>query len=287
MKMNVLARLSLVVLLSGGLWVAYAYGQAFGTQAAKLSTVKVKDDLYVIHNDFVPGNTTALVTNAGVVLVDDKFEIDHDNILAELKKVTNQPIRYVINTHHHADHSGGNAKMQAMNVQAIASEQARENMVDGKQPGLPTVVFDHHAHVYLGGKNVELYHFGRAHTNGDVVVLFPAQRTLAAGDMFTFGDATPELIDYPGGGSAKEWTSTLDSVLQLDFDSVVPGHGVVTTKQEMRKFRDSTLALRNRVHALVVQKKTRDEISKAMRSEFHWADLHVMLSLDGAIAEMQ
>jgi cyclase len=287
MKMNVLARLSLVALLSGSLWAAYAYGQAFGTQAARLSTVKVKDDLYVIHNDFVPGNSTALITSQGVVLVDDKFEIDHDNIMAELKKVTNQPIRYVINTHHHADHSGGNAKMQAMDVQVMASEQARENMVDGKQPGLPTVVFDHHAHVYLGGKNVELYHFGRAHTNGDVVVLFPAQRTLAAGDMFTFGDATPELIDYAGGGSAKEWTSTLDSALQLDFDAVVPGHGVVTTKQEMRKFRDSTLALRNRVHALVVQKKSRDEISKAMQAEFHWAALHVSLSLDGAIAEMQ
>ena len=83
-----------------------------------------------------------------------------------------------------------------MNVQAIASEQARENMVDGKLTGLPTMVFEHHAHVYLGGKNVELYHFGRAHTNGDVVAYFPAQRTLAAGDMFTFGDATPELIDY-------------------------------------------------------------------------------------------
>jgi glyoxylase-like metal-dependent hydrolase (beta-lactamase superfamily II) len=177
--------------------------------------------------------------------------------------------------------------MQAMDVQVMASEQARENMVDGKQPGLPTIVFDHHAHVYLGGKNVELYHFGRAHTNGDVVVLFPAQRTLAAGDMFTFGDATPELIDYAGGGSAKEWTSTLDSALQLPFDAVVPGHGVVTTKQEMRKFRDSTLALRNRVHALVVQKKSRDEISKAMQAEFHWAALHVSLSLDGAIAEMQ
>ena len=287
MKMNVLARLSLVALLSGGLWVAYAYGQAFGTQAARLSTVKVKDDLYVIHNDFVPGNSTALITSQGVVLVDDKFDIDHDNIMAELKKVTNQPIRYVIDTHHHADHSGGNAKMQAMDVQVMASEQARANMVDGKQPGLPTIVFDHHAHVYLGGKNVELYHFGRAHTNGDVVVLFPAQRTLAAGDMFTFGDATPELIDYAGGGSAKEWTSTLDSALQLDFDAVVPGHGVVTTKQEMRKFRDSTLALRNRVHALVVQKKSRDEISKAMQAEFHWAALHVSLSLDGAIAEMQ
>jgi cyclase len=287
MKMTVPARLSLVVLMSAGLWVAYAYAQPFGTQAAKLSTIKVKDDLYVIHNDFVPGNTTALVTNEGVVLVDDKFEVDHDGIVAEVKKFTSQPIKYVINTHHHADHSGGNARLQMMNVQAIASEQARKNMVDGKQPGLPTMVFEHHAHVYLGGKNVELYHFGRSHTNGDVVVLFPQQRTLAAGDMFTFGDATPQLIDYAGGGSAKEWTSTLDSVLQLDFDSVVPGHGVVTTKQEMRKFRDSTLKLRNRIHELVVQKKSRDDIGKVMRSEFHWADLHVMVSLDGAIAEMQ
>jgi len=287
MKTNALARVCLAVLLSGGLWVAYAYGQPFGATAAKLTTVKVKDDLFVIHNDFVPGNTTALITNQGVVLVDDKFEIDHDNIVAEVKKLTSQPIKYVINTHHHADHSGGNAKLQAMNVQAIASEQARQNMVDGNLTGLPTMVFEHHAHVYLGGKNVELYHFGRAHTNGDVVVYFPAQRTLAAGDMFTFGDATPELIDYAGGGSAKEWTSTLDSALQLDFDTAVPGHGVVTTKAEMRKYRDSTLALRNRVHALIGQKKSRADIEKAMRTEFHWADLHVMLSLDGAIAEMQ
>ena len=285
--MNVLARLSLAVALSAGLWVAYAYGQPFGAQAAKLTTVKVKDDLFVIHNDFVPGNTTVLITNEGVVLVDDKFEIDHDNIVAAVKKLTSQPIKYVINTHHHADNSGGNAKLQAMSVQAIASEQARENMVDGKLTGLPTMVFEHHAHVYLGGKNVELYHFGRAHTNGDVVVYFPAQRTLAAGDMFTFGDATPELIDYAGGGSAKEWTSTLDSALQLDFDNVVPGHGVVTTKAEMRKYRDSTLRLRNRIHDLVVQKKSRDDIAKVMRTEFHWADLHISVSLDGAMVEMQ
>ena len=160
-------------------------------------------------------------------------------------------------------------------------------MVDAKQPGLPSMVFEHHAHIYLGGKNVELYHFGRAHTNGDVVVLFPAQRALAAGDMFTFGDATPELIDYAGGGSAKEWTKTLDSALQLDFDTVVPGHGNVTTKPEMRKFRDSTLALRNRVHELLVQKKTRDDIANMLKAEFHWAELHLARGLDGVIAEAQ
>src|SRR2546422_4592545 len=150
--------------------------------------------------------------------------------------------------------------MLQMNVMIVASEQARDNMVDGKLPGLPGIVFDHHAHVYLGGKSVELYHFGRAHTNGDAVVYFPADRVLAAGDMFTFGDATPELIDYSGGGSGKEWSKTLDSALQLDFDTVVPGHGVVTTKKEMAKFRDSTLTLRNRVHEMLVQKKSRDEV---------------------------
>jgi cyclase len=256
-------------------------------QPAKLDVVKIKDGLYVIHNDFVPGNVTVLVTQEGVVLVDDKFEIDSANIVAEVRKLTNQPIKYVINTHHHADHSGGNAKLQMMGVQVVTSEQARQNMVDGKQPGLSNITFERRAHIYLGGKNVEMYYFGRAHTNGDIVVYFPAERTLAAGDMFTFGDATPQLIDYAGGGSAREWTTTLDGVLQLDFDTVVPGHGVVTTRREMAKFRDSTLTLRNRIHEMIVQKKTRDEIVKMLQTEFHWAQLHLDRSLNGALAELQ
>jgi cyclase len=286
MRNTTIARVLVWALLFGGLGVAYIHGQ-FGQTPAKLDLTKVKDDLFVIHNDFVPGNVTALMTNEGVVLVDDKFDVDHDNIMAQLKKATNQPVKYVINTHHHGDHSGGNEKLLALNVQVLASEEAREKMVDGKQGGLPTIAFDHHAHVYLGGKNVELYHFGRAHTNGDVVVLFPAQRVLAAGDMFTFGDATPQLIDYAGGGSAKEWTKTLDEVLQLDFDTVVPGHGPVTTKQELRKFRDSTVALRTRIHDMIVQKRPRADIAKMLQTEFHWAELHLNVSLDGALAELR
>jgi cyclase len=280
MRKSLLIRLSAGVLLGGALWMAYT--QNFGQQPAKLNTIKLKDDLYVIHNDFVPGNTTALVTNAGVVLVDDKFEIDHGNIMAELKKITGQPVRYVINTHHHADHSGGNVKMQEMNAQIVASEEAWQNMT-----GLPNVTIGHEARIHLGGKTVALYHFGRSHTNGDVVVYFPADRALAAGDMFTFGDDVPELIDYSGGGSGKEWPKTLDSVLMLDFDAVVPGHGPVTTKQEMRKYRDSTARLVMRVHEMVVQKKSRDDVAKMLRSEFHWADLHLNLGLDGAMVEMR
>jgi cyclase len=275
-------RAGLATILTIAMIGAYVHAQ-FGTQAAKLDTIKLKDDLFVIHNDFVPGNTTALITNQGVVLVDDKFEIDHDGIMAQLKKLTNQPVKYVINTHYHADHSGGNPKLQAL----VTSERARSKMVEVKQPGMANITLDDALRLYVGGKRIEVHYYGRSHTDGDVVVLFPDHRVLSAGDMFTFGDATPQLIDYAGGGSAREWTTTLDGALKLDFDSVVPGHGGVTTKQEMRKFRESTVTLRSRVHDMLAQNKSRAEIEKMLRSEFHFADLHVMVSLDGMMSELR
>jgi len=279
-------RVALAALVSIAMLGAYVHAQ-FGNQPAKLDTIKIKDDLFVIHNDFVPGNTTVLVTNEGVVLVDDKFEIDHESIMAQLKKITNQPVKYVINTHYHADHSGGNPKLQGLGAQVITSQQARDKMVEIKQPGMANVTLDNSLRVFLGGKRVEVYRFGRAHTDGDIVVLFPDHRVLSAGDMFTFGDATPQLIDYAGGGSARDWTGTLDGALRLEFDQVVPGHGLVTTKQEMRKFRDSTMTLRTKVHDMIVGKKTKAEIEKMLRTDFKFADLHIERSLDGLMLELQ
>jgi cyclase len=284
MRKSSIIRLCAAALLLGGVWLAYTQ-QAM--PPAKLTTQKIADDLYVIHNDYVPGNTTALITNEGVILVDDKFPADHDNIMAELKKITNQPVKYVVNTHHHFDHSGGNAQMQQLGAQIVTSQKAREHMIDGKQPGASNVTFDDHLNLYLGGKKVELYYFGRSHTSGDIVAYFPADRAIAMGDMFTFGDATPQLVDYAGGGSAKEWTGTVDKALKLDFDTVIPGHGVVCKKADLAKFRDSTVTLRNRVHEMVVAKASRADVEKMLRSEFHFADLHINASLDGLMAELR
>jgi glyoxylase-like metal-dependent hydrolase (beta-lactamase superfamily II) len=128
---------ALAALVSIAMLGAYVHAQ-FGNQPAKLDTIKIKDDLFVIHNDFVPGNTTVLVTNEGVVLVDDKFEIDHENIMAQLKKITNQPVKYVINTHYHGDHSGGNPKLQALGAQIITSQQARDKMWRSSSQGWRT-----------------------------------------------------------------------------------------------------------------------------------------------------
>jgi len=284
MRKGSIVRIAGALLLAGALWMARTQGPP---TPSKLDLVKVKDDIYVVHNELVPGNSTALITNDGVILVDDKFDVDYDGILAQLKKVTSKPIKYVINTHHHSDHSGSNAKMQKMDVQIVASEKARANMVEGNLPGLPNMVFDHHAEVYLGGKKAELYYFGRGHTNGDIVVLFPAERVLASGDLFTNGKGLAELIDYSGGGSGKEWTTTLDGVLTLPFDQVVPGHGAVATRAVMVKWRDSTASLHTRVHQMIGQKKSKEEVAAMLRKDFGFEDLHLSISLDGLMAEMR
>ena len=279
-------RLSIAALLCAALFVPYVQGQGGAPQPSKLDIQKIKDDLYVIHNPIVPGNTTALVTSEGVVLVDDKFPQDHANIIAMLKTVTNQPVKWVINTHHHGDHTGGNAAMQMIGATMVSSERARQHMVDSKMQGIPTVTFDDHSYLHVGGKDIELHYFGRAHTSGDAFVYFPAHRVLAAGDAFTFGDATPQLIDYPGGGSAKEWPMTLDGALRLDFDTVVPGHGDVTTKAELRKFRDDTMAVRTKVHDMIVAKKTKDEIWAMLQKDHHWTTFQ-QRSIDGLMIELQ
>jgi glyoxylase-like metal-dependent hydrolase (beta-lactamase superfamily II) len=284
MDMN--SRLSLALVLCIALLGSYVYAQ-FGAKPSELSTIKVKDDLFVVYNDLVPGNTTVLVTNQGLILVDNKFEIDFENLMAQIKKISNQPIRYVINTHYHGDHSGGNPKMQAQNVQVVASERARRKMVETNQPGAPNVTLENNVRLYLGGKRVEVSHFGRAHTDGDVVAYFPDHRVVAMGDMFTVGDGLPPLVDYPGGGSTREWPRSLDGALALDFDTAIPGHGKPTIKDELRKYRESLAALGRRVIEMQSKKATRADVEKELRSRFGFQDFHIQLALDGMLAELR
>jgi glyoxylase-like metal-dependent hydrolase (beta-lactamase superfamily II) len=280
------SRQSLVFVLCLAFLGSYVYAQ-FGTKPAELSTIKVKDDLFVVYNDLVPGNTTVLVTNQGLILVDNKFEIDFDNLMAQVRKISNQPIRYVINTHYHADHSGGNPKMQAQNAQVVASERARRKMVEVNQPGAPNVTLENNVRLYLGGKRVEVYHFGRAHTDGDVVAYFPDHRVVAMGDMFTVGNGLPPLVDYPGGGSTREWPRSLEGALALDFDTAIPGHGKPTTKDDLRKYRDNLTTLGRRVHDMLTKNASRAEVEKELRSRFGFEDFHIQASLDGLLAELR
>lgn len=287
MKNLSLLKASVCFILLGSVWIAHTQQPVRG----ELKLNKIKENLYEISPEpevsGAGGNVTILVTGEGVILVDDKYDWDHDGIVAKVKTLTDKPIKYVINTHQHGDHTGGNAKMLPMGVQLMISKQARENMVAVKLPGLPQISFEHEAQLTLGDGNAEAFHFGRAHTNGDSVVLFKAQRVLSTGDMCVRGSEFPPLIDYSAGGSIMEWTKTLDDVLKLDFDTVIPGHGPVGTKQDLVAFRDLLVKTRTRVHELNLEKKSKAEIAKMLETEFHWTPARLRSSLDGIVAEMQ
>jgi glyoxylase-like metal-dependent hydrolase (beta-lactamase superfamily II) len=265
-------------------WVAWTQTQA----PPQLTLNKVKDDLFEIEGD--GGNVAVLVTGEGVILIDDKFDQDHDQIVAKVRSVTAQPIKYIFSTHHHADHSGGNAKFLPT-VEIISTLNARNNIVEHKQPNAADVVparlaFTQEMSVFLGGKEVRARYYGRGHTNGDAVIYFPSLRTLHTGDLMA--NASP-LIDYAGGGSLVEWTKTLDEALKLDFDTVIPGHGAVTTKAGLLAYRNNVEKLRNRVSGLIHQGKSQDEIAKVMTAEYQWApnSLNMQWSLPGMMTELK
>jgi cyclase len=285
MSRTKLVRVSGGVLFLLGTWVAYTQT----TAPAPLKINQVKDDLYEIEGD--GGNVAVYVTNEGVILVDDKFEQDHDQIVAKVKSVTPQPIKYILTTHHHSDHSGGNVKFEPA-VEIISTANARANIVNHKQPGAPAnmtpaqVTFTDETSVFLGGKEVRARYFGRGHTNGDAFVYFPALKTIHTGDMMA--GATP-LIDYTGGGSLIDWTKTLDGALMLDFETVIPGHGAVTNKAGLLTYRNNVEKLRNRAQGLVREGKSQEEIGKVMMTEFGWAptSMQAQWSLPGLMTELK
>ena len=165
------------ILLLDTAWVAYTQN---ARTPAQLRIAKVKGDLYMISGE--GGNVAVYVTSEGVILVDDMFDRNHADILAQVKSVTDKPIRYVLNTHQHDDHAGGDMKMLPI-AEVIAHNNARANLADIKQPyyedtpgtpiGLPRLTFTDEFSVHLGGKEVRAKYFGRGHTNGDVIVYFP------------------------------------------------------------------------------------------------------------------
>lgn len=238
---------------------------------------KVKDDIYVIRNQNsvvadigrFGGNVAVIPSAEGVVLVDSKNAAMHDLIVQRVKSVTNQPIKYVIFTHNHGDHTGGGERMKAIGATLIISEADREHMVQAKMPGLPQVTYSGSAKLFVGNKQIELTEH-RGHTTGDTTIYLPASKILIAGDLVTVPDTIPVRVAQNDGGNWADQGKTLDALAKIDFDTMIPGHGPVMTKAEFLAYRDKVAGIRERFRALNRERKSLEEIAQTLQREFNF-----------------
>jgi cyclase len=245
-------------------------------QAGQMRIDKVKDGLYVVRGPFVPcttrgcrpngpddglihepGDVAVRVTPEGLILVDDKYPENLVDVLTQVRSVSTLPVRYLLNSHHHADHVSGNANLRALGIDVIAHRNIRENFLKLQQPGEPNIVFADEGAVFLGGVEVRMLHYGRGHTNGDTILYFPDLKTVHMGDLVI--DGMP-VIDYGGGGSALEFVKTIDRLLEIDFDTAIPGHGHVMTKAEVQAYRVRFDTMNQRMRELIRRGLKKDQL---------------------------
>src|SRR5215467_2604241 len=255
-----------------GVW-AIAQDQDFSKVQIKVT--KVAGNVYMLEG--AGGNIGASVGEDGIVVVDDQYAPLSDKIQDALKGITDKPVRFIINTHYHEDHTGGNSYFQKQ-APIIAHDNVRKRLEMGGQAGnggsvkfeakpqpkdaLPIITFDHDVTVHLNGEDIRALYFPAGHTDGDSVIFFPKSNVVHMGDDFvTYGFP---FIDIGGGGSVEGMIAGLESIIpKLPPDvKVIPGHGPVSNLDDVRAYlkmlKDTTAA----VQAGIKQGKTMDQLKQ-------------------------
>lgn len=240
----------------------------------EIKTTDLGDGVYMMEGQ--GGNMTLATAKTGAILVDGEFAPLHDKIKAAIAAVTPQPVKYLVNTHFHGDHTGGNelfAKDGAIIVANIKVKtrlaKGTANFLTGAQNppvpkgALPTNTYTHQLKLSIPGRIAELRHPENAHTDGDTYVYFKSANVLATGDTFTNG-RYPN-IDVLNGGNIKGQIAAADTYLKLanDKTKIVPGHGPLADKAALSDYRAMLVTARDRMTKLVKEGKTEDEVLSA------------------------
>ena len=238
------------LMVVGGLSLAVS-GQAPGASAKSIAATKiekVKENLYVITGSgaedtsaFSGGNVAVFITDSGVTIVDAKLPGFGPTIVERVKSVTNKPITRIINTHTHSDHTGSNEFFGA-SIESIVQENTKANMEKmdefkgEKAQFLPKKTYKDTLKIGAGKDEIDLYYFGRGHTNGDTFVVFPALRTMHVGDTFAW-KALP-YVDAGNGGSVIEGPKTLAKAAATvkDVDTIINGHIPTSTFNDLKEY---------------------------------------------------
>jgi len=243
----------------------------------QLKVTKVAGNVYMLEGDDA-GNIGASVGEDGIVIVDDQYAPLAEKIQAALKGITDKPVRFIINTHYHGDHTGGNAYFQKQ-APVIAQDNVRKRLETGGGAGnggsvhfdakpaakdaLPIITFDHDVTVHLNGEDIRALFFPAGHTDGDSIIFFPKSNVVHMGDDFvTYGFP---FIDVESGGSIDGMIDAVEKVIaQLPPDvKVIPGHGPISSLDDMRVYVNMLKETRDIVQKALGQGKTLDQMKQA------------------------
>lgn len=246
----------------------------------EIKTTKVMDNLYVLEG--AGGNVAVFVWDDGVLLVDDKLAPASADVKAAVAAISRKPIRFVINSHWHRDHSGGNEALAGDGSVVVAHENVRKRMsVEGfigvfnrKTPpsppkALPIVTFTRNVTFHLGGEEISVIHVDPAHTDGDSFVFFQKANVLHMGDCYLNGSFP--VIDYSNGGSFTGIIGAADTALGIlnDRSLIIPGHGPLARDHDLRNWRSMLTTIHDRVKKAVASGLNLEQI-KAERPTREW-----------------
>jgi len=251
-----------------------------------ITTERISDNLHVLFGN--GGNILVSIGENGVLLVDDQMPEAKNVILRAIRKLGGRSVDYVINTHWHFDHAEGNNAFGPSGAQIIAQENSRYMMLNPQpinlsfvvypqQPypleAVPEITYKNSMNLHLNGDRIELYHFGHAHTTGDSAVYLRDSNVLHMGDVFNMSG--PPFIDADNGGSIDGIIQFCEEVLKVVNDEtiVVPGHGPISTTQDIQTYIDMLVVVWDRIRSQIDEGKNLEEIlasdpSKEWRDKF-------------------
>ena len=268
MKLSMLSALAALTLIGS------AMGQApVDYSKVQIETVKLAPNFYVLNGQ---GGAIGVLTGPdGVLMVDSQFAPLTEKIVAAIKQVSNTPIKFLINTHVHGDHTGGNENLGKMGVTIFAREELRNRLAHpapgaNGAPGspapaaaLPVITYSSPLTFHMDGEDVQAIPIPKAHTDGDTLVYFPNANVIMIGDYFrSLGYPN---IDRANGGSLPGMLAGIDAAIKLcnATTKVVPGHGEITDRNGLIAHRDMIIAIRDKIAPMVSQGKTLQEVVAA------------------------
>jgi cyclase len=263
--MKKIALLHLFVLLASATFAQQNY------DTVKIVSQKLTDNIYMLKS--AGGNIGVLVGKDGTLMIDDQFAPLSNKINGAIKTISPEEIKFLINTHIHGDHSGGNENFKRMGVTVVAHDVVRERMSKEQvnkamnrvtppreKDALPAITFSDKLNFHLNDEDIELIHLDNGHTDGDVMVRFKKANVFHMGDAYVrYGYP---FIDVSSGGSFTGFLTSLDKGLALmdNNSKIIPGHGELATKNDVKIFRDKLVDIRDQVLAAFKKGKKVEDI---------------------------